>query len=313
MKIIVTGGAGFIGSHLCEALVSEGHNVVCVDNFFTGKNDSIAHLMGASNFQLLSHDILTPLSMSADQIYHLACPASPIHYQKDPIKTVKTAFMGTLNMLELAKKCGARFLLSSTSEIYGDPSVHPQTESYWGNVNPIGVRSCYNEGKRISESLCFDFYRQYQIDLRVVRIFNTYGPRMAKDDGRVMGNFVMQALNNEPITVNGDGGQTRSFCFVKDTVNGLQKMMNNINQFTGPVNLGRPEELTILELANLIINQIGSQSEIKYYDLPMDDPKRRLPDISLAKEKLGWSPDTSIEEGLSETILYYKKLLESDT
>lgn len=305
MKVLVTGGAGFIGSHLCEELLKAGQEVICLDNFFTGSKANIAHLLGNNNFELVRHDIIQPILLEVDQIYNLACPASPIHYQYNPVKTTKTSVMGTINMLGLAKRVNARILQASTSEVYGDPKVHPQKEDYWGNVNCIGPRSCYDEGKRVAETLMMDYYRQSNVDIRIVRIFNTYGPKMAEHDGRVVSNFITQALNNEDITIYGKGTQTRSFCYVDDLVNGLIKMMNR-DDFIGPVNLGNPGEFTMLELAEEIIRQTGSKSTLKYEPLPEDDPTQRQPDISLAKSKLNWQPTIVLNEGLEKTIQYFK-------
>jgi UDP-glucuronate decarboxylase len=306
-KILVTGGAGFIGSHLCEELLNQGHYVICVDNLFTGSMDNIKHLRDNLNFEFIRHDITLPLFLEVDQIYNLACPASPIHYQYNPIKTIKCSTVGMVNMLGLAKRTKARVLQASTSEIYGDPLEHPQKETYWGNVNPIGIRSCYDEGKRVAESLCMDYKRQNNVDVRIIRIFNTYGPRMSENDGRVVSNFVTQALRNEPITVYGDGGQTRSFQFVSDLIKGMIKMMNQ-DEFIGPVNLGNPDEFTILQLAQKIIEITCSSSQIIYQDLPKDDPIRRKPDISLAEEKLQWSPIILLDQGLHATVNYFKGL-----
>ena len=304
MKILVTGGAGFIGSHLCERLLGEGHKVVCVDNFYTGTKKNIAELLEDENFELITHDIVEPLDLKVDQIYNLACPASPIHYQADPIKTAKTSVLGSLNLLELAERCGARILQASTSEVYGDPQVHPQAESYWGHVNPIGIRSCYDEGKRMSETLFFDYHRERGVDVRVIRIFNTYGPKMAHNDGRVVSNFITQALAEKPITIYGDGSQTRSFCYVDDLVDGIVRMMNQ-DHFIGPVNLGNPIEKTVKDLSELVIKMSGSRSQVSYKELPQDDPLQRKPDISLAREKLGWIPKVDIHEGLKKTIEYF--------
>jgi UDP-glucuronate decarboxylase len=307
-RILITGGAGFLGSYLCDRLIGEGDDVVGIDNFFSGSKDNIRHLFNDPYFELIRHDVIHPLFIEVDQIYHLACPASPIHYQQNSIKTVKTNVMGTINMLGLAKRIRARILLSSSSEVYGDAKVHPQQESYWGNVNPIGIRSCYDEGKRVAETLMMDYHRQNKVDVRIVRIFNTYGPRMAVDDGRVVSNFIVQALKGKPLTVYGDGRQTRSFCYVTDLVEALIKMMNT-EGFIGPVNLGNPGEFTILELAEKVIRLTGSSSRIVYGALPQDDPVRRCPDISLAGEKLAWKPAVSLDEGLVETISYFRKKL----
>ena len=308
-RILITGGAGFIGSHLSEKLLNEGNDVICLDNFFTGSKNNIRHLIGHNRFELVRHDIILEYLAEVDQIYNLACPASPIHYQYNPIKTVKTSVMGIINMLGLAKRCKATILQASTSEVYGDPHIHPQVESYWGNVNPIGIRSCYDEGKRCAETLMMDYHRQNNVDIRIARIFNTYGPRMAVNDGRVVSNFIVQALKNEPITVYGDGSQTRAFCYVSDMVEALIKLMNNNEKFIGPVNLGNPHEFTILNFAELIIKLTNSNSEIIFKELPKDDPIQREPDISLAKEKLNWKPTVGIEDGLKATIEYFENIL----
>jgi len=308
MRILVTGGAGFLGSHLCERLLREGHEVICLDNFFTGRRKNIHAYLADPNFELLRHDVVEPLLLEVDRIYHLACPASPVHYQYNPVKTIKTNVLGTHNMLGLAKRTRARFLLASTSEVYGDPKVHPQTEDYWGNVNPIGIRSCYDEGKRVAETFTMDYHRQNRVDIRIVRIFNTYGPRMLPDDGRVVSNFIVQALKGEDISVYGEGSQTRSFCYIDDLIDGLVRMMASEN-FTGPVNLGNPEELTIFALAEKIIAMTGSQSKIVFKQLPSDDPTQRQPDIGLAKQKLGWQPKVSVDEGFTTTIDYFRKEL----
>ncbi len=307
-RVLVTGGAGFLGSHLCEHYLGDGADVVCLDNFFSGSKDNIRHLAGHPYFELIRHDVIHPFFVEVDEVYHLACPASPIHYQYNPIKTVKTNVMGTINMLGLAKRTKARILLASTSEVYGDAQVHPQPESYWGNVNPIGIRSCYDEGKRVAETLMFDYHRQNRVDARIVRIFNTYGPRMAVDDGRVVSNFIVQALRGEPLTVYGDGSQTRSFCYVSDLIRGLVAMMN-VPDFTGPVNLGNPVEFTIGELAEIVRRLTRSKSRIISKPLPQDDPVRRCPDISLAKTKLDWEPRVGLEEGLARTIEYFEHKL----
>ncbi|MCK4263418.1 MAG: SDR family oxidoreductase [Candidatus Aminicenantes bacterium] len=304
-RILITGGAGFLGSHLCEFLLEKEADVICVDNFFSGSKDNIRHLFSHPYFELIRHDIIHPLFVEVDKIFHLACPASPIHYQYNAIKTVKTSVMGTINMLGLAKRTKARILLASSSEIYGDAKIHPQLESYWGNVNPIGLRSCYDEGKRVAETLMMDYHRQNKVDVRIVRIFNTYGPRMAINDGRVVSNFIVQALRNEPLTIYGDGNQTRSFCYVSDLIQGLIAMMES-NDFIGPMNLGNPAECTILDLAKKIIALTKSSSKIIHKPLPLDDPVRRRPDISLAKEKIGWMPETELEKGLLKTIDYFK-------
>lgn len=308
MRILVTGGAGFIGSHLCEKLLLKGHEVVCLDNFFTGSKKNIHHLLDSHSFELIRHDITEPILLEVDRIFNLACPASPVHYQYNPVKTVKTSVMGTINMLGLAKRVKARILQASTSEVYGDPNVHPQTEDYWGNVNPIGIRSCYDEGKRVAETLMMDYHRQNGVDIRIVRIFNTYGPRMAENDGRVVSNFITQALRAKDITVYGDGSQTRSFCYASDLVEGIVRMMDCDN-FTGPVNLGNPAETSIREFAERIITLTGSSSKVVFKPLPADDPKQRQPDISLASEKLGWKPVVSVEEGLKKTIDYFAGLM----
>ena len=308
MRILVTGGAGFIGSHLCERLLSEGHEVICLDNFFTGSKKNISGLFTNPRFELIRHDITEPILLEVDRIYNLACPASPIHYQFNPVKTIKTSVMGTINMLGLAKRVRARILQASTSEVYGDPQVHPQSEEYWGNVNPIGIRSCYDEGKRVAETLMMDYHRQNGVDIRIIRIFNTYGPRMAVNDGRVVSNFIVQALRGEEITVYGEGMQTRSFCYVADLVDGMVRMMEQEGT-TGPVNLGNPSETTILEFAQRIIDMTGSKSRIVFKTLPADDPKQRQPDIALAKEKLGWEPRVDVETGLKKTIDYFASLL----
>jgi UDP-glucuronate decarboxylase len=308
-RILITGGAGFIGSHLCERHLNEGHEVFCVDNFYTGRRSNIAHLISNPYFEILRHDICFPLYVEVDEIYNLACPASPIHYQFDPVQTIKTAVHGAINMLGLAKRLKIGILQASTSEVYGDPTVHPQPESYWGNVNSIGLRSCYDEGKRCAETLFFDYHRQHKLKTKVARIFNTYGPRMHPNDGRVVSNFIMQALQGEAITVFGDGRQTRSFCYVDDMIEGLIKLMESPENFTGPVNLGNPEEISILELAEKIIKLSGSSSNIVFKPLPQDDPKQRCPDISLAKEKLNWKPTVAFDEGLMRTIEYFEGLL----
>ena len=310
-RILVTGGAGFLGSHLCDRLIEAGHDVICLDNFFTGTKQNILHLMENPNFELIRHDLAFPVFLEVDEIYNLACPASPIHYQHNPVKTVKTNVLGSIHMLGLAKRVHAKILQASTSEVYGDPTVHPQTESYWGNVNTIGIRSCYDEGKRCAETLFFDYHRQNKVNIRVVRIFNTYGPRMHPNDGRVVSNFIVQALKNRDITVYGDGSQTRSFCYVDDLIEGMVRMMNGPDEFVGPVNLGNPTEFTILELAEKIIQATGSQSRIVFCPLPQDDPLQRQPDISLARKKLQWEPRTALEKGLQRTIAYFKMILNS--
>ncbi len=306
-RLLVTGGAGFLGSHLCELLLGQGHDILCVDNYFTGTKENILHLSGNPRFEPLRHDITFPLYVEVDEIYNLACPASPIHYQFDPVQTTKTSVHGAINMLGLAKRVKAKILQASTSEVYGDPAIQPQAENYWGNVNPIGPRSCYDEGKRCAETLFFDYYRQHRLNIRVARIFNTYGPRMHPNDGRVVSNFIVQALRGQPITVYGDGQQSRSFCYVSDLVASLIALMDAPDEMTGPVNLGNPTEFTILELAEMVIAMTGSKSKIEFKPLPEDDPRRRQPDISLAKEKLGWQPQTPLEEGLERTIAYFKK------
>jgi UDP-glucuronate decarboxylase len=310
-KILVTGGAGFLGSHLCDALIKTGHDVLCVDNFFTGNKENVSHLLSNPKFELMRHDVTFPLYVEVDQIYNLACPASPIHYQYDPVQTTKTSVHGAINMLGLAKRLNARILQASTSEVYGDPEVHPQTEDYWGKVNPIGIRSCYDEGKRCAETLFFDYYRQHQLEIKVMRIFNTYGPRMHPDDGRVVSNFIVQALKNEPITIYGDGSQTRSFCYVDDLIEGMIKLMESDKEITGPINIGNPNEFTMLELAELVLKLTSSQSKIIFKPLPEDDPKQRQPNISLAKAKLDWEPKVQLEDGLKETIAHFRKLLQT--
>ncbi len=308
---LVTGGAGFLGSHLCDALIQKGHDVLCVDNFFTGNKENVSHLLSNPKFELLRHDVTLPLYVEVDQIFNLACPASPIHYQYDPVQTTKTSVHGAINMLGLAKRVNARILQASTSEVYGDPEVHPQTEDYWGRVNPIGIRSCYDEGKRCAETLFFDYYRQHQLEIKVMRIFNTYGPRMHPNDGRVVSNFIVQALKNDPITIYGDGSQTRSFCYVDDLVRGMIIFMESNPSITGPINMGNPNEFTMLELAELVIKLTSSQSSITFKSLPEDDPKQRQPNIDLAKTKLDWEPKVKLEDGLKETIRYFKKALQS--
>lgn len=308
MRVLITGGAGFIGSHLCERLLKQGNEVICVDNFFTGSKQNIAHLLDNKNFELIRHDITEPILLEAERIYNFACPASPLHYQYNPVKTVKTNVIGSINMLGIAKRVKARILQASTSEVYGDPKIHPQTEDYWGNVNQIGARSCYDEGKRVAETLMMDYHRQNGVDIRIIRIFNTYGPRMAVNDGRVVSNFIIQALKNEEITVYGNGKQTRSFCYVDDLVEGTIKMME-AEDFIGPVNLGNPSETSILEFAEKIIALTGSRSKIIFKPLPEDDPKQRQPDISLAKSRLKWVPKTEIDEGLKKTIDYFGSTL----
>lgn len=308
-QILVTGGAGFIGSHLCERLVEEGNAVICLDNFYSGSKSNIWHLIGHPGFELVRHDVTEPYRAEIDEIYNLACPASPVFYQYDPIQTTKTSVIGTFNMLGLAKRTKAKILQASTSEVYGDPARHPQEESYWGNVNPIGIRSCYDEGKRCAESLCFDYHRIHGVDVKVIRIFNTYGPRMAVNDGRVVSNFVVQALKGEDLTIYGDGTQTRSFQFVSDLVEGMIRMMATPKGFTGPVNLGNPGEFTMIELAEKVLSKVGGKSKIVFKPLPDDDPKMRCPDITLAKKELGWEPKVSLDEGLDEVISYFRKVL----
>lgn len=308
-RILITGGAGFIGSHLCKRLLDEGNDVICLDNFFTGSKDNIRHLLDNNRFELVRHDITKEYFIEVDEIYNLACPASPPHYQYNAIKTIKTSVLGMINMLGLAKRCKARILQASTSEVYGDPLIHPQIESYWGNVNPIGIRSCYDEGKRCAETLMMDYHRQNKTDIRIVRIFNTYGPNMDLNDGRVVSNFIVQALKGEDITIYGDGSQTRSFCYVDDLIDGMIKMMNNTNGFIGPVNLGNPSERTILDFAKLIIKLTNSNSKIIHKPLPLDDPSKRQPDITLAKKELNFEPKVDIEEGLIKTIEYFKNKL----
>ena len=305
-RILVTGGAGFLGSHLCDRLIEAGHEVLCADNYFSGRKGNIAHLLAHPSFELMRHDVTFPLYVEVDEIYNLACPASPVHYQRDPVQTTKTSVHGAINMLGLAKRVKARILQASTSEVYGDPEVHPQHEAYWGRVNPIGPRSCYDEGKRCAETLFFDYYRQHKLEIRVVRIFNTYGPRMQIDDGRVVSNFIVEALRGEDITIYGDGSQTRSFCYVDDLITGLIAMMENPRGETGPVNLGNPSERTILALAERIIEVTGSNSQIVFKDLPTDDPRQRMPDISLARELLDWRPEIDFEAGLEQTIDYFR-------
>jgi UDP-glucuronate decarboxylase len=310
MNILITGGAGFLGSHLCDALIEKGHDILCVDNFFTGNKSNISHLLTNPNFTLIRHDVTFPLYIEVDQIYNLACPASPVHYQFDPVQTTKTSVHGAINMLGLAKRLKARILQASTSEVYGDPEIHPQTEEYWGRVNPIGIRSCYDEGKRCAETLFFDYWRQHKLEIKVMRIFNTYGPRMHPNDGRVVSNFIVQALNNKPITIYGDGSQTRSFCYVDDLITGMIKLMDSHKSITGPINIGNPSEFTMIELAELVIKLTSSRSKLKFKPLPEDDPRQRQPNISLAKSKLNWSPKVSLEEGLNKTIAYFKNLLD---
>jgi len=308
-KILVTGGAGFLGSHLCDRLVEQGHHVLCVDNYFTGSRKNIEHLLDNKNFEIIRQDVCFPLYVEIDEIYNLACPASPIHYQHDPIQTMKTSVLGSYNLLGLAKRTGAKIFQASTSEIYGDPRVHPQPEEYWGNVNPIGPRSCYDEGKRAAETLFFDYHRQHNVNIKVVRIFNTYGPRMSQHDGRVISNFIVQALKGENITIYGDGSQTRSFCYVDDLINGFIQFMETENKYTGPVNLGNPGEFTIKELAEIILKLTNSPSKIEYKILPKDDPKQRRPDISKALDLMNWGPTVNLEEGLKHTINYFKEIV----
>ena len=308
MRILITGGAGFLGSHLCERLLDEGHEVICLDNFFTGSRDNIINLLPNPRFELIRHDVIDPFKAEVDRIYNLACPASPPHYQYNAIKTIKTSVMGAINVLGLAKRTRARAFQASTSEIYGDPEVHPQSESYWGHVNPIGIRSCYDEGKRVAETLFFDYYRQNNVDVRVVRIFNTYGPRMRPDDGRVVSNFIVQALRGHNLTIYGDGSQTRSFCYVDDLIEGFVRLMET-EGISSPVNIGNPSEFTMLQLAELVVKKVGGSSKITFHPLPSDDPKQRCPDITLAKKLLGWEPKVPLEEGIDRTIAYFKKTL----
>jgi UDP-glucuronate decarboxylase len=308
-RVLVTGGAGFLGSHLCRRLIDEGHDVLCVDNLYTGRKQNILGLLDSTNFEFMRHDVTFPLYVEVDEIYNLACPASPVHYQHDPVQTTKTSVHGAINMLGLAKRVKAKFFQASTSEVYGDPSVHPQTEDYWGHVNPIGERACYDEGKRCAETLCFDYWRQHRLPIKVGRIFNTYGPNMLPNDGRVVSNFIVQALQNNPITIFGDGSQTRSFCYADDLIEAFVRFMDAPDSLTGPVNLGNPVEFTIVELAQLVIELTGSKSQIEHRPLPSDDPKQRCPDISLAKKHLKWSPEIELREGLSRTIPYFEQLL----
>jgi len=308
-KILVTGGAGFLGSHLCDRLIERGDDVLCIDNFFTGAKRNVAHLMGHTNFELMRHDVTFPLYVEVDRIFNLACPASPVHYQHDPVQTTKTSVHGAINMLGLAKRTRARILQASTSEVYGDPEVHPQPEGYWGKVNPIGIRSCYDEGKRCAETLFFDYHRQHQLEIKVMRIFNTYGPRMHPQDGRVVSNFIVQALKGENITIYGSGQQTRSFCYVDDLIDGMVRFMDSPAEFTGPVNIGNPVEFTMLELAENVLRLVGGKSQLTFHPLPADDPKQRQPQIDLAKSALGWEPKVRLEDGLKETIAYFRKLL----
>jgi len=311
-RIAVTGGAGFLGSHLCEKLLEQGHEVLCIDNFFTGTKQNIVHLLDYQMFELIRHDVTFPLYLEVDEIYNLACPASPIHYQFDPVQTTKTSVHGAINMLGLAKRIKAKIFQASTSEVYGDPKVHPQPESYWGHVNPNGIRACYDEGKRCAETLFFDYHRQHGLKIKIARIFNTYGPRMHPNDGRVVSNFIVQALQGQPITVYGEGGQSRSFCFVDDLIDGFVKLMNSNDGFVGPVNLGNPGEFTILELAEKVVAMTGSKSEIVFKELPSDDPRQRKPDITMAKNELGWEPIVKLDDGLIPTIEYFEKLLQSE-
>jgi UDP-glucuronate decarboxylase len=310
-KILVTGGAGFLGSHLCDRLIARGDDVLCVDNFFTGDKRNVAHLLGNARFELLRHDVTFPLYVEVDRIFNLACPASPIHYQHDPVQTTKTSVHGAINMLGLAKRVRARILQASTSEVYGDPEVHPQREDYWGRVNPIGIRSCYDEGKRCAETLFFDYHRQHRLEIKVMRIFNTYGPRMHPQDGRVVSNFIVQALQGQDITIYGDGQQTRSFCYVDDLIDGMVRLMDSPADLVGPVNIGNPAEFTMLELAELVLRLVGGRSQLVFLPLPSDDPRQRQPDIGLAQDKLGWQPSISLEDGLKETIAYFRKLVGS--
>ena len=310
-RVLITGGAGFIGSHLCDRLLKDGHDVLCVDNFYTGTKDNVLHLLGAAHFELLRHDITFPLYVEVDEIYNLACPASPIHYQNDPVQTTKVNVHGSINMLGLAKRLKATILQSSTSEVYGDPTVHPQVETYWGNVNPIGPRACYDEGKRCAETLFFDYHRQHRLEIKVARIFNTYGPRMHPNDGRVISNFIVQALRGETLNIYGEGSQTRSFCYVDDMVEGLVLLMKTANDVTGPINLGNPDEYSILELAQRILEITGSKSKLVFSPLPQDDPQRRRPDITLARDILKWNPKVSLEVGLPKVVDYFDNLLRS--
>ena len=308
-KTLVTGGAGFLGSHLCDRLIERGEDVLCVDNFFTGSKANVSHLLGNSNFELMRHDVTFPLYVEVDRIFNLACPASPVHYQHDPVQTTKTSVHGAINMLGLAKRVKARILQASTSEVYGDPDVHPQSETYWGKVNPIGIRSCYDEGKRCAETLFFDYHRQHQLEIKVMRIFNTYGPRMHPQDGRVVSNFIVQALKGENITIYGDGQQSRSFCYVDDLIDGMLRLMDSPADFSGPVNIGNPVEFTMLELAEKVIRLVSGKSMLTFHPLPLDDPRQRQPNISLARDKLDWQPKVALEDGLKETIAYFRKII----
>ena len=310
LKTLVTGGAGFLGSHLCDRLTARGEDVLCVDNFFTGSKANVAHLLGKPNFELMRHDVTFPLYVEVDRIFNLACPASPVHYQHDPVQTTKTSVFGAINMLGLAKRVNARVLQASTSEVYGDPDVHPQPESYWGRVNPIGIRSCYDEGKRCAETLFFDYHRQHALEIKVMRIFNTYGPRMHPQDGRVVSNFIVQALKGEDITIYGNGQQTRSFCYVDDLIEGMIRLMDSRADLTGPVNIGNPTEFTMLDLAENVLRLVGSKSELVFHPLPADDPKQRKPLIDLAQQELGWLPKVALTDGLKETIAYFKRTLD---
>ena len=310
-RTLVTGGAGFLGSHLCDRLIEAGHDVLCVDNYYTGSKQNVLQLIDNPRFELMRHDVTFPLYVEVDRIYNLACPASPVHYQADPVQTTKTSVHGAINMLGLAKRTGARILQASTSEVYGDPEIHPQVETYWGRVNPVGIRSCYDEGKRCAETLFFDYWRQHQLEIKVMRIFNTYGPRMHPNDGRVVSNFIVQALRGEPITIYGDGTQTRSFCYVDDLVEGMIRLMNSPVELTGPVNIGNPGEYTMLELAEAVLKLVGGKSKLVFEPLPSDDPKQRQPDISVAKEHLGWEPKVALEDGLRETIAYFRRKLQA--
>ena len=308
-KVLITGGAGFLGSHLCDRLVKQGNDVLCVDNFYTGNKQNIRHLLNLPNFELMRHDVTFPLYVEVNQIYNLACPASPVHYQSDPVQTTKTSVHGAINMLGLAKRVNAKILQASTSEVYGDPEIHPQNEAYWGRVNPIGIRSCYDEGKRCAETLFFDYWRQHSLAIKVLRIFNTYGPNMHPNDGRVVSNFIVQALRNEPITIFGDGSQTRSFCYVDDLIDAMVLMMQTSQEITGPINVGNPGEFTMLELAELVLKLTQSKSKLTFQELPSDDPRQRKPDIALAQRDLNWSPKVNLEDGLKETINYFKNII----